>query len=375
MSCRAAVRVAGGKLKQSTLDEYERLLRCYLLDAFGPRAVASITSTDCEEFRARLVTQASRQGDKKPLTPGSRKHAWDMLCRVLAYTMKQHGAIPANPADATYSPSARGRGDHEKFEHRPLTAGQVGQLSAAIAGEVADLPAYPVYALMVQFLPYSGLHAAENSGLEIGDLVFSPGPKCSVNVRRTKERDDGQWVARTLKSKKSRRTVPLQDWLAERLAAYLAEHRIATTRLRRCGRHGRTEEAIAQPGRAVRGAAGLVPAARDGRVLRHHFPPSLGSDRLAGHRPATADEPAVRGVRLHDLRHTFAAMQLSAGVHFMLVSKWLGHSTFTLTLDTYGDYILEEDGGALNTLPEPPVPAHVAEGTSNVVPLLGRQFN
>ena len=48
-----------------------------------------------------------------------------------------------------------------------------------------------------------------------------------------------------------------------------------------------------------------------------------------------------------------ATLQLSAGVHFMQVSKWLGHSTFTLTLDTYGDYIPEQDGGALNNLPEP----------------------
>lgn len=27
------------------------------------------------------------------------------------------------------------------------------------------------------------------------------------------------------------------------------------------------------------------------------------------------------------------------------VSKWLGHSTFTLTHDTYGDWIPEESGG------------------------------
>ena len=33
----------------------------------------------------------------------------------------------------------------------------------------------------------------------------------------------------------------------------------------------------------------------------------------------------------------------------MLVSKWLGHSSFTLTLDVYGDYIPEDDGGAVNT--------------------------
>jgi integrase len=80
----------------------------------------------------------------------------------------------------------------------------------------------------------------------------------------------------------------------------------------------------------------------------------------------------VRGVRLHDLRHTFATLQLSAGVHFMQVSKWLGRSTFTLTLDVYGDYIPEEDGGAVNNLPEPSAPVKQADLPSNVVQLFGR---
>jgi hypothetical protein len=66
---------------------------------------------------------------------------------------------------------------------------------------------------------------------------------------------------------------------------------------------------------------------------------------------------AVKGVRLHDLRHTFAVLQLSAGVHFMQVSKWLGHATYSLTLDVYGGYIPTEDGGAANNLPEPPARA------------------
>jgi integrase len=83
--------------------------------------------------------------------------------------------------------------------------------------------------------------------------------------------------------------------------------------------------------------------------------------------------PAVEGVRLHDLRHTFATLQLSAGVHFMQVSKWLGHSTFHLTLDVYGDWIPEQDGGAANDLPEPPAPKRPAEPSANVVNLFGRQ--
>jgi integrase len=100
--------------------------------------------------------------------------------------------------------------------------------------------------------------------------------------------------------------------------------------------------------------------------------PALEAVGLPASRPASAGAPAIHGVRLHDLRHTFAVLQLSAGTHFMQVSKWLGHSTFTLTLDTYGDYIPEQDGGALNTLPEPPAFARSAEASGKVVPLFGR---
>lgn len=40
-------------------------------------------------------------------------------------------------------------------------------------------------------------------------------------------------------------------------------------------------------------------------------------------------------VRFHDLRHTCATLLLQAGVHPKVVSEMLGHSTVTITLDTY----------------------------------------
>ena len=43
--------------------------------------------------------------------------------------------------------------------------------------------------------------------------------------------------------------------------------------------------------------------------------------------------PATKSVRLHDLRHTAATLWLTAGVHFIQVAKWLGHSSYVLTAD------------------------------------------
>ena len=40
-------------------------------------------------------------------------------------------------------------------------------------------------------------------------------------------------------------------------------------------------------------------------------------------------------IRVHDLRHTVATILLQGGAHPKLVQDLLGHSTITLTLDTY----------------------------------------
>ena len=47
----------------------------------------------------------------------------------------------------------------------------------------------------------------------------------------------------------------------------------------------------------------------------------------------------------HDLRHTHATLALQAGIHPKVVSERLGHSTVSMTLDTYSHAIpsMEED--------------------------------
>ena len=73
----------------------------------------------------------------------------------------------------------------------------------------------------------------------------------------------------------------------------------------------------------------------------------------------------TKGVRLHDLRHTAAVLWLTIGVHFIQVAKWLGHSSYVLTLTTYADYIPEVE--TENPLPEPVA----AVPNTNVVNLFG----
>ncbi|MFC1945652.1 tyrosine-type recombinase/integrase [Chloroflexota bacterium] len=43
----------------------------------------------------------------------------------------------------------------------------------------------------------------------------------------------------------------------------------------------------------------------------------------------------LKGVRLHDARHTHASLMLKQGVHPKIVQERLGHASIQLTLDTY----------------------------------------
>jgi hypothetical protein len=56
---------------------------------------------------------------------------------------------------------------------------------------------------------------------------------------------------------------------------------------------------------------------------------------------------------------------LTGRVHFIQVAKWLGHSSYVLTLTTYADYMPEEE--VANPLPEP----IAAVPDTNVVSLFG----
>ncbi|PXW96694.1 hypothetical protein C8E89_1511 [Mycolicibacterium moriokaense] len=51
------------------------------------------------------------------------------------------------------------------------------------------------------------------------------------------------------------------------------------------------------------------------------------------------------------------------GEHYLRVSKWLGHSSYALTLSTYADYVREDE------LAAPKVGRGVVCATSNVVDL------
>ena len=50
------------------------------------------------------------------------------------------------------------------------------------------------------------------------------------------------------------------------------------------------------------------------------------------------DKAAVRAIRVHDARHTYASLMLRGGVPIASLSRQLGHSSIQITVDLYGHF-------------------------------------
>lgn len=390
-----------GNVKPRTLADYRANYRRYISNVLGDNAVATITSADVRRFRAELLAPRPRPAHARPkgvtdddaeqvtLSRSTVKHAIETLRRILDVAVTD-GAISANPCAAL--PRSRSTEAKPKRAGSALSEGQV----AAVADHVARVQGHPIYGLVVLFAAFTGLRAGELAGCNVGDLWLpdSPGADGSVTVARQRQADanaPGGWATGSLKTAKAYRTVPIDGWLADDLRAYLAsDHPNATNPDAPLfpGRYGRSEalpdglnrdeieparhmvtDADARLNRA--GEADRRYTRADPHADAIHAAPSAGYKwsvpinlaSLAAHylNPAL-DALGIARVRWHDLRHTFAAISLTNGEHYMQVSEWLGHESYVTTMTVYAAYIPTGRGKAA------PLRRPVAS-VGNVVPM------
>lgn len=208
----------------------------------------------------------------------------------------------------------------------------------------------------------------------------SPRPQSAHAARpgrhrhRTRTRTGGEWHTDTPKSAKSRRRIPLPGWLADRLRDYLAEHPRAAepdAPLFPGRRKGGHTHGKSTPGARAVGTPDWTSPVEPSLFYKNVLKPALRSADLPTSEPArpetttTPARPAEYGVRLHDLRHTFATLALDAGYDYREVSEWLGHADYATTLRVYAHWIPD---ARENLMAAPPVPT----AAENVVPLRSR---
>ena len=278
---------------------YDQVCRTHLLPAFGHMPVSAVTKDAVRRYFGGL-TEASNAG---LIAPATVRKIHTTLSAVFSEAVDA-GVVAVNPATRVPLPRVP---DHEMHF-----------LTDAEARALADAMPTPSDRLLVLTAAYTGLRASELHALRVRDVDLLHG---RLRVERAiKSWEDGTPTYGATKSGKGR-VVPLAPWLRAELTAHLAQggaNRASgpDALVFRAQGRANAEQRAANPDRAIHQVA----------WLRNHYKPTV-REAL----PDRSDYANKRGLRFHDLRHSYASFLIARGAHLEAVRTLLGHASIVTT--------------------------------------------
>jgi integrase len=264
-------------LRPKTRMDYKSVLRCHLLPTFGARRLAGLQPIEVQRWVSEMIVEGT--------TPAVIRKSYRMLSAILKAAVDSN-YLGRSPCRGVKLPRVT------RKEMRFLTAEEVERLASSIREP---------YGLLVYTLAYGGLRWGEAGALRRGrcDLLHS---RLEV-VESLAEATGGQYFGPT--KTYETRTVVVPGFLRDMLAEYLAR-------------------AVPREREALVFTSASGAALRNSNFNRRVWAPAL---ETAGLDTET---------RVHDLRHTCAALLIAQGAHPKAVQRQLGHSSITVTMDVYG---------------------------------------
>lgn len=259
-----------------------------VIKAFGKVPLSKLTPDLLERFYAKKLDEG--------LAPTTVNTMHGVLHHALEDAVRLD-IIPRNVTKRVKPP---------RFEPKPknaLTEEQAQVLLQAAKGE--RLEALYFFALS------TGMREGELFALEWRDVDFARG---EVHVRQGLQNTGHGYILDLPKTKRSRRTIAVNTAVLE----VLREHRVRMD--------------------AERQVMGELWESAHDFVFPNHFgrhkQPSVFLQKEFSRVRSRAGLPTT--FKFHDLRHTFASLMLTRGVHVKVVSEMLGHADIGITLRIYG---------------------------------------
>jgi integrase len=315
-SAPGGISAAGKKISRSTTRSYRSHLDLYLLPALGQIPLAELRPRHISDMFDQLA--ASDSSRTRPLGPSSTRRLFATLRAALNAAVKQqqldhnpvtHLDLPAAPRPKALVWTADREARWRRTGNRPSrvmvwTPEQAGHF---LASSTED-PFYPLYHLIA----LRRLRRGEAVGLrwENLDLGTATLIVCEQIIQV------GWATERTQPKAGSERVVALDRWTVEVLKLHQAKQAAELRVL------GLTPDSV-----------GWVFTRADGQNVHPNYV-SVHFARLI----TQADLPPIR---LHDLRHGAATLALASGADLKVVQEMLGHSSITITADTYTSVLPE----------------------------------
>jgi len=263
----------------------------------GNRMLQKISPADI----AALYASLSREG----LAPRTTRMVPTALHRALGQA-KAWGLIRDNPAEVAKPPKAP---DQETPMLQPDQA-------AALLEHLRGKPLY----LLASLALGTGLRRNEMLGLRWGDVDLDAG---RLTIEQSLEQTATHGIrVKAPKTKHGRRTISLPAHLVTELRQHWREQQ---------------EQRLGM---------GLGKAPETAPVFATVDGGHLSPNAITKAWPVAMAAIGMPAVTLHSLRHTHASMLINAGLDILMISRRLGHSSPTITLNVYGHLIHGTDDRA-----------------------------
>ncbi|MEJ2707884.1 MAG: site-specific integrase [Anaerolineales bacterium] len=281
--------VVAHTLKPKTVSSYKYIIESHVIPELGSLQLVQLRPDHLQSLYARKLDSG--------LSKRTVQYIHAVIRKALNQAVKW-GLIYRNPTDAVTAPRPK------KKPPEVLTEAQAKKFLET----VEDHRWYPIYVLAIT----TGMREGEILGLHWEDIDFE---NEVINVIHAVNYIAGKSVEGQPKTDKSRRTIALPSLTIEVLK----------------GIKDKKDE-------------GLVFTTSSGKPISHR--------NLLRHFHASLEKAGIKRIRFHDLRHTFATFLLKKNVHPKVVQSMLGHSTISLTLDTYSHVIPDMQDKATEKIDE-----------------------
>ena len=272
-------------LSPRTAEGYENIMRRHLVPALGSIPLTQLKPEHLQRYYSEKLSGG--------LSAQTVRHHHTALHKALQ-TAVEWGMLSRNVADAVRAPRA------QRPEMHTLNEDDIQTLLEA----AKPTPYYPFFYMAL----FTGMRRSELLALRWSDVDLL---LCQVHITRTLHHlQNGEIVFGAPKTDKGRRMVSLTPSTALVLRA-----------------HREKQEAT----RLMLGGT-----LQDDDLIFSDFSGKPFLPNAVTHAwIKLVRRNGLKGIRLHDCRHTHASLLLKAGVHPKIVQERLGHASIQITLDTY----------------------------------------
>ena len=275
----------GKKLKPTSLEKCQQNLSL-MLSTLGSVRVDRLTSRQYEKALKALDEYKYRG---KPLSNAYKNKLLKTFRQLCKFAEKRYDLVTNIP------------GKYDNYKAEPRKEMQIITLEEF--NRFLDVIDDMRYRALFTVLFYMGLRIGEANALMWDDIDFE---KNTISVKRsvsTKVKDGEGYLITTPKTPSSIRTLPMPQIVSNTLLGYRGKLFI------------------------------------DGEDLSQAFvfglSKPIAESTIQQRKDAYIKKAGLPNIRLHDFRHSCASLLINKNATPLLVSKWLGHSSVTMTLDVY----------------------------------------